>query len=184
MKVFAFIADGSEEVECLAVVDLLRRAKFDVTLVSINKENRVHTSHDIDIITDTTIDKVNVDDADILFLPGGGEGTKNLKSSKALSDMLLTHAGKNKPIAAICAAPSVLGLLGLLRGRNATCYPGFEDQLTEANCVHDGVVTDGNITTARGLGYALDLGLRLIELYKSPEESKKIKSAIQYDQKV
>ena len=120
MKVFAFIADGSEEVECLAVVDLLRRAKFDVTLVSINKENRVHTSHDIDIITDTTIDKVNVDDADILFLPGGGEGTKNLKSSKALSDMLLTHAGKNKPIAAICAAPSVLGLLGLLRGRNAT----------------------------------------------------------------
>ena len=98
--------------------------------------------------------------------------------------MLLTHAGKNKPIAAICAAPSVLGLLGLLRGRNATCYPGFEDQLTEANCVHDGVVTDGNITTARGLGYALDLGLRLIELYKSPEESKKIKSAIQYDQKV
>ena len=96
--------------------------------------------------------------------------------------MLTKHAAEDKPIAAICAAPSALGKLGLLKGRKATCYPGFEDQLNGAVCLHDGVVTDGSITTARGLGYALDLGLRLVELYKSPEDAKALKAAIQYDQ--
>lgn len=182
MNVYAFIADGSEEVECLAVVDVLKRAKFNVTLVSINNEKLVHTSHNIDIIADTTINDINIDDADIMFLPGGGLGTENFKACEKLSDMLTKHAAEDKPIAAICAAPSALGKLGLLKGRKATCYPGFEDQLTGAACLHDGVVTDGSITTARGLGYALDLGLRLVELYKSPEDAKALKAAIQYDQ--
>ncbi|SFG51258.1 DJ-1 family glyoxalase III [Oribacterium sp. WCC10] len=182
MKVFAFIADGSEEVECLAVIDVLKRAQFDVTLVAVKEEKLVHTAHAIDIIADTTISDINVSDADILFLPGGGQGTQNFKDSKELADMLLAHAAKEKPIAAICAAPSVLGTLGLLKDRKATCFPGFEEQLIGARHVRDGVVTDGNITTARGVGYALDLGLRLVSLYKSPEYAKQLKAAIQYDQ--
>ncbi len=182
MRVYAFIADGSEEVECLAVVDILKRAKFDVTLVSINSDNKVHTSHDINITTDTNINNIDIKDADIMFLPGGGEGTQNFKNSKKLAEMLKQHAALNKPIAAICAAPSVLGQLGLLKGLKATCYPGFEDQLIGATYCHDGVVTDGTITTSRGLGYALDLGLRLVDLYKNSEDAKSLKAAIQYDQ--
>jgi len=182
MNVFAFIADGSEEVECLSVVDILKRAQFNVTLISINPDKEVHTSHGINIMADTTINDIDINDADILFLPGGGPGTQHFKDSKKLTDMILYHASKNKPIAAICAAPSVLGQLGLLKGLKATCYPGFEDQLIGASYSHDGVITDGTITTSRGLGYALDLGLRLVELYKSPDLAKELKAAIQYDQ--
>lgn len=182
MKVFAFIANGSEEVECLAVMDVLKRAQFDVTLVSVHDDRHVVTSHDINIIADKTINEVDENDADILFLPGGGEGTQNFKDSEKLKEMLLKHAEKEKTIAAICAAPSVLGKLGLLNGRKATCFPGFEDQLQGATVVKDGVVTDGFITTARGVGYALDLGLRLVALFKTPEYAKQLKAAIQYDQ--
>ena len=90
--------------------------------------------------------------------------------------------GTNKRIAAICAAPSVLGRLGFLEGRKATCYPGFEDQLTGAEYTKQGVVTDGNITTARGLGYALDLGIELTALLISEDKAKEVKASIQYDQ--
>lgn len=180
MNVFAFVAPGLEEVECLAVVDVLRRCKVDVTLVSITEERLVTGSHKITILTDTVIAEADWSKADCLFLPGGLPGTTNLGSCKLLCDKLVEFAASGKYISAICAAPSVLGQLGILKGKKATCYPGWEDALIGAQCRKDGVVVDGNVITARGLGYALDLGLELSALFVGRKTADDMKQAIQY----
>ncbi len=180
-KVFAFLAEGLEEVECLAVVDVLRRANIDVTLVSMTGERQVTGSHNISIVTDALYDEVNPEEADLLFLPGGMPGTSNLKAHQGLAKDLEEANRQGRRIAAICAAPSVLGGMGLLKGKTATCYPGYEDQLEGASCSQSGVITDGNITTARGLGYALDLGIELVRLFSGSEHACAVKRAIQYE---
>ena len=116
------------------------------------------------------------------FLPGGMPGTKNLMACKPLCDALVHADAAGKRLAAICAAPSILGQLGLLKDKKATCYPGFEDALTGAKLTGAGVVTDGNITTARGLGYALDLGIELASLLVDRPVALQVKDSIQYDQ--
>lgn len=179
-QIYAFLAEGFEEVECLAVVDLLRRAKFEVSLVSITNEKAVTGSHHITVLADALFEEIDPDKADLLFLPGGVPGTPNLAAHQGLANLLKTHAANGKRLAAICAAPSILGGLNLLNDKKATCYPGWEDKLIGATCQSDGVVTDGMITTAKGLGFALDLGLELIALMADPETSDKIKSSIQY----
>ena len=181
-KVYACLADGSEEVECLAVVDILRRAGIETVLVSVKEGAEVTGSHGVRIICDTTAAETDLSDADVLFLPGGMPGTLHLGACEKLVEALRAQYAAGRRIAAICAAPSVLGDLGLLSGKRATCYPGFEDKLTGAAYTHQGVVTDGNITTARGLGYALDLGLELVRLLVSEQAAKELKVAIQYDQ--
>lgn len=180
MKLYAFIADGTEETECIAVVDVLRRGGVDVTLVSVEQTRNVVSSHNVAVTADKTFGECDLSDADALFLPGGMPGTKRLGAHKGLCDALADAAKSGKRIAAICAAPSVLGGLGLLRGKRATCFPGFENALDGAICVSDGVVTDGNVTTARGLGFAIDLGLELLTLLTGRANSDKVKSAIQY----
>ncbi|HJC66863.1 MAG: DJ-1/PfpI family protein [Lachnospiraceae bacterium] len=180
-KVLAFLADGLEEVECLAVVDVLRRADIDVTLVSMSGNKQVTGSHGITIVADALYGETNPQEADLLFLPGGMPGTANLKAHKQLGEALEEANRQGRRIAAICAAPSVLGSLGLLKGKTATCYPGYEEQLDGASCSQAGVITDGNITTARGLGYALDLGIELVRLFSGSEHAAKVKRAIQYE---
>lgn len=179
--VYAFLATGLEEVECLGVVDILRRAGIEVKLVSVTGESMVTGSHNITIQADALIEKVDFSKADLLFLPGGASGTRNLAACGLLCEQLKVFAAEGKRLAAICAAPSVLGQLGLLEGKRATCYPGWEDRLTGAIHVSDGVVTDGNITTARGLGYAIDLGLELVGRLAGAEVSQQIRDAIQYN---
>ena len=169
--VYAFMADGCEEVEALAVIDLLRRAGEEVELVSIHNKDMTQGSHGIGIKNDVML-------TDTLFLPGGGVGTKNLKACEELSKLLVSHNAKGGRIAAICAAPSALGILGILEGKNATCYPGFEDQLKGAKFKAVPVVTDGNITTSRGMGTSILLGLELVKLLKDEETSKKLAEAI------
>ena len=179
-KVFAFLADGFEEVEALAVIDLLKRAKIDTVMVSIMDTLTVTGAHKIQVIADKLYSEIDYKEADLLFLPGGGTGTKNLKAHKELADALLDFAADDtKRIAAICAAPSVLGSLGILKGKKATCYPGFEDQLLGAKVVTDGVVTDGRITTAKGMGVSIELGLELIKLLIDKETADTIKEQIQ-----
>ncbi len=179
-KVFAFLADGFEEVECLAVVDLLKRAKVETIMVSIMDSEIVTGAHGIKVIADKLYSEIDCDEADLLFLPGGGTGTKNLKAHKELAAKLLEFAKDDtKRIAAICAAPSVLGLLNILDGKKAVCYPGFEEQLLGAEVVADGVVTDGRITTAKGMGVSIELGLELISLLVDKETSDTIKDQIQ-----
>ena len=176
-KVYAFLADGLEEVECLAVVDVLRRSGVEVT------DRKVTGSHGIELGTDALFEDVNPDVADVLFLPGGMPGTNNLKAHMGLRAAVECANKQGRRIAAICAAPSILGSMGLLKGRTATCYPGFEDQLTGVSYTSQGVVTDGNITTGRGLGFALDMGLELIRLLQGPQQAQKIAAAIQYNWK-
>ena len=179
-KVFAFLADGFEEVEALAVIDLLKRAKVDTVMVSIMDTLTVTGAHKIQVIADKLYSEIDYKEADLLFLPGGGTGTKNLKAHKELADALLDFAADDtKRIAAICAAPSVLGLLNILNGKKAVCYPGFEEQLLGAKVVTDGVVTDGRITTAKGMGVSIELGLELISLLIDKETSDTIKEQIQ-----
>ncbi|MBQ9765168.1 MAG: DJ-1/PfpI family protein [Lachnospiraceae bacterium] len=180
-KVYAFLADGFEEVEALAVIDLLKRAKIETIMVSIMDSLTVTGAHDIKVVADKLYSEIDYRDADLLFLPGGGLGTKNLKAHKELADNLLDFAKDDtKRIAAICAAPSVLGLLNILNNKKATCYPGFEEQLLGADVVADGVVTDGRITTAKGMGVSIALGLELISLLIDKETSDRIKAEIQH----
>ena len=179
-KAFAFLADGFEEVEALAVIDLLKRAKIDTVMVSIMDTLTVTGAHKIQVIADKLYSEIDYKEADLLFLPGGGTGTNNLKAHKELADALLDFASDDtKRIAAICAAPSVLGLLNILNGKKAVCYPGFEDQLLGAEVVADGVVTDGRITTAKGMGVSIELGLELISLLVDKATADTIKEQIQ-----
>ncbi|MBQ8639163.1 MAG: DJ-1/PfpI family protein [Lachnospiraceae bacterium] len=176
--IYTFMADGCEEIEALAVVDLLRRAGLETVMVSIHEKEYTTGAHDIVIRNDTMLSAIAPTADDLLFLPGGGVGTKNLKACEKLSEMLKTHAAAGGRLAAICAAPSALGVLGLLEGKRATSYPGFEDQLKGAVYCTDPVVTDGSITTSRGMGTAILLGLELVSLLKDEETAKKLGSAI------
>ncbi len=179
--VYACMADGLEEVECLAAVDVMRRCGIEVKLVSMSGKPLITGSHGITITADILWEDTIPGEADCIFLPGGMPGTKHLAEHEGLSQALKQAIAEERRVAAICAAPSVLGRLGLLQGKKATCYPGFEDSLTGAEYTKQGVVTDGLITTARGLGYALDLGLELAALLVGKETAAKVKESIQYD---
>ena len=180
-KVYAMIADGTEEVECLAVVDLLRRAGIETVLVSAGETKAVVSSHGIRIEADQTAGETDFSDGDVIFVPGGMPGSEHLSACELLVQALKVQNEAGKRIAAICAAPAVvLGRHGLLKGKKATCFPGFEGELLDAVHTDAGVVTDGNITTARGLGAALDLGLELVRLLVSGEAAADLKERIQY----
>ncbi len=179
--VYAFLADGFEEVECLAAADVLVRAGVGVRLVSVTGKREVHGSHHFGIRADALIEKVDPLDADLLMLPGGQPGTENLYACKMLRDALLEADKKGKRIAAICAAPSILGRLGLLEGKRATCYPGYEGTLTGAKLTGAGVVTDGKITTARGVGLAFDFGLEMVRLLAEPAVAASVAERMLYE---
>lgn len=180
-KVYAMIADGSEEVECLAVVDILRRSGVETVLVSIGDRPEIVSSHQIKIGTDAVIGEVDFSDADVIFLPGGLPGSEYLSSCEPLIQALHSQAAAGKRIAAICAAPGVvLGRHGFLEGKTATCFPGFEKDFQGAEYTMQGVVTDGMVTTARGLGFAIDLGLELVRLLAGQDVAEDTKKKIQY----
>jgi protein deglycase len=179
-KVYIFLAEGFEEIEGLTVVDLLRRAAIDISMVSVTGNRNVTGSHAITVLADEIFEKVDFSDADLLVLPGGMPGTMNLLEHEGLDQLLKEFHGEGKPLAAICAAPRVLGVKGLLAGKKATCYPGNEAALLQAEVLGSAVVVDGNITTSRGMGTAIDFSLSLIRSIRGEEEAKKIAQAIQY----
>ena len=181
-KICVFTADGFEEIEGLTVVDLLRRAGAEVLMVSVKEGLTVKGAHNIELKADALFDEVCYEDVDILVLPGGMPGTLNLRNHEKLCGLLKEFAAKDKKIAAICAAPMILGELGLLKGKKATCYPGFEDKLTEAELCTDRVVRDGNITTSRGLGTAIPFALELISQLYGKEKAEEIKKSVIYNE--
>ena len=181
-KVYIFLADGFEDIEGLTVVDLLRRAEIDIKTVSIKETKQIQTSHDITMLTDTTFAETDFADADMLVLPGGMPGTKYLAGYKPLTDLLTDFNSKGKKIAAICAAPSVFSGLGFLKNRKATSYPSFMEIIAGdgAQTSEDSVVVDGNITTSRGLGTAVDFALSLISQLENDEKAKEIAESVVY----
>ena len=160
--VYVLLAEGFEEVEALTPVDLLRRAGVETRLVGVTGAT-VCGARGINVVTDLSMDEVDLAKADMLVLPGGMPGTTNLYADKRVTDAVRTMADAGKYVAAICAAPSIiLGGMGLLEGKKATCYPGMEDGMTGATPVKANAVTDGKIITGCGVGGALDFACELI----------------------
>lgn len=180
-QVCVFLADGFEEIEGLTVVDLLRRAGVHVTTVSITGEYMIHGAHGIDVQADKLFDEVTYRKQDMVVLPGGMPGTLHLGEHEGVKQVLEQFCQEKKYIAAICAAPSVLGKYGMLKGRKATSYPGFEDALLGAEYVYDKVAVDEYFITSRGMGTAIAFALKLIELLLGEEKAKKIGESIIYE---
>lgn len=179
-KIAVFFAEGYEEIEGLTVVDLCRRAGIEVEMVSVTDSLQVTGSHQIPVIMDKFLADVNFDELDMIVLPGGMPGTRNLEKVPVLMEQVKAFAADGRYIAAICAAPSVFGHLGVLQGKNACCYPGFEEELTGALVSYNSCEADGHIITARGMGCAIDFGLKIIEKLVNEQKSAEIGSGIIY----
>ena len=176
--IYVFLADGFEEIEALATIDVLRRAELSVTTVGVDKKEIVG-AHNIKVLADISTLELRPADAKAVVLPGGMPGTLNLEGSDTVQSTL-EYAHKNGLlIAAICAAPSILGHKGYLNGKNAVCYPGFEKELQGARTSEMPVVRDGNIITAKGAGVAIDFGLEIVSALVSEEKAKTLKEVMQ-----
>ena len=162
VKVAILMATGCEEIEALTVVDLLRRAKISIDMISVDSAPTVTGAHGIIVEADVPMRDADWSKYEALILPGGMPGTLNLKNNETVTTQVKQFYNAGKLVAAICAAPTVLGHCGILEGKRATCYPGCEDGLTGAVLATDNVVRDGNIITSRGMGTAIDFGLALI----------------------
>ncbi len=180
--VCAFFANGMEEVEALTVVDLLRRAEVDVTTVSIQDTLEIQSSHGFRICADALMKEVeDFQKFDLIYLPGGGVGTENLEKNEKVREVIQSFADAGRKIAAICAAPRILGKMGLLEGKRATSYPSVMNLLRGASVTENPVETDGNITTSRGVGTAIDMGLELIRILCGKEKAEEIRKSIVYE---
>jgi 4-methyl-5(b-hydroxyethyl)-thiazole monophosphate biosynthesis len=177
-KVYVFLADGFEEIEGLTVVDLLRRAQIDTAMVSITGQKRVTGSHGIVIEADLLFEELKEQEGTAFVLPGGMPGTRYLAAHEGLAGVLTRAAAQGKLVAAICAAPSVLGGLGLLNGHKAVCYPGFGDQLIGAEVTGHAVEVSGNIITSRGMGTAIEFALTLVAQMKDQQTADDLGKAI------
>lgn len=172
------LADGFEEVEALTAVDLLRRADLEVVTVSIMGRKEVTGAHDVMVMADALFEEINYDNCEMMVLPGGGKGAQNLDAHDGIAENLKRFADQDKWIAAICAAPMVLGHHGLLKGRKATIYKGMEAELIDAEPVDKTVVVDGNIITSQGPATAMVFALKIIEILQGKKEADAIAAAL------
>lgn len=179
-KVCVFFAMGYEEIEALTVVDLLRRAGVDTQMVSITEELPVTGSHGITVQMDKLFEEVDFEDVDMIVLPGGMPGTKNLEEYEPLMKQLDSFNSRGKYIGAICAAPSILGHRGMLNGKRACSFPEFESHLTGAEVTENGSEICGHIITGRGMGCAIDFGLAIVEKLQGQEKAAELADKIVY----
>lgn len=175
--IYLFLADGFEEIEALTPVDILRRAGAEIKTVSITDTLVVLGAHGIEVKADLTLSSINLDDAELLILPGGSVGTDNLKSCDALCRILCEFNVRDGYIAAICAAPTILSHLGLLKGRRATCYPSLAEELTQSGAKYksDKVVIDKNFITSEGPGTSADFAFALCDKLFGKRETDKLR---------
>lgn len=178
--VYVFLAEGFEEIEALATVDILRRAEIEVQTVSITDSYKVMGAHKIEVTADKLFIEIE-DNAEMYVLPGGMPGTLNLGAFSPLCSLLKKAKTEGRYIAAICAAPSVFGELGLLDGEKATCYPGFEEKLSGAEVLTHPVVVSNNVITSRGAGTAHLFGFKLTELLKGADIAESLKKGMLYE---
>ena len=180
-KAVVFFADGTEECEALLVIDLLRRAKVEVTVASAMGRKELVSSHKIHLTADALAEDVDYSDVDLVVLPGGIPGTPNLAANKTVTETCKTFAAAGKKVAAICAAPTILANLGFLDRRRAVCYPGMEELMGSA-VVQKGapVVADGHIITGEAAGSSFPFGLKLVEVLKGAEAARQVCHAVHY----
>ena len=162
-KVFVFLATGFEEIEAISIIDVLRRGDLEVTTISITKENKVTGAHNIPIVADKLFEDIDFSTGNMLVLPGGMPGASNLNEHEGLKNQIKKYYSEGKNVAALCASPLVFGGLGILQGKKATTYPGFESYLTGSEISTNGVVKDGNIITGKGPGFSAAFALTLVE---------------------
>lgn len=180
MNIFVFLAEGFEEIEAIVPIDIFRRADIKVTTVSISLGLEVCGAHGIKVLADTIFDEADFSQNDLIFLPGGMPGTTHLDAHTSLKKLLTKQVSENKPIAAICAAPLILGKLNLLNGLEAICYPGFEEHLLGATISKSKCVTSGLISTAKGAGVAMEFALKIVENLKGKDVSEKVANEIYF----
>ena len=181
--VYVFLANGFEETEVMCPIDIMMRAGIEVTLVSVSDDLNVIGSHGISLKADKRINDIALDDGlpELIMLPGGMPGTTSLLACRPLRELIVNALDADVPVAAICAAPMILGKLGLLEGKRATCYPGFEKELVGAKVSKlFRVVTDGNIITAAGMGVATQFGLAIVSRLRSRKVAFKIARSIRF----
>ena len=179
-KVAVFFGTGYEEIEALTVVDILRRADVETTMVSVTEERSVTGSHSVSVAMDALLLEVDFNSLDVIVLPGGMPGTKNLEACEALMKQVDAFMAQGKIVAAICAAPSILGHRGYLKGRKACSFPNFESHLEGAEVMDQPAVIDGNIVTGRGMGAAVPFALAILEMLQGKEAAEKMAENIMY----
>ena len=179
-SVYVLLADGFEELEAIAPIDILRRMELNVVLVGVTSK-QVRGSHGIELTADRTLNQLKNETPAAVMLPGGMPGTKNLDATRPVGELVRRVAADGGVVAAICAAPMVLGRLGLLDGKKATCYPGLEGNMGTA-LMQEGAatVTDGKLLTGAGPGTAIDFGLLLVGALQGEEKAKEVYDGLVY----
>lgn len=180
MRVAVFFGERFEEVEAITVVDFLKRAGYEVDTTSVSHTHHVRGSHGVEIKTDFTIDEIRVSTYDLIVLPGG-PGFTNLEKCDILMKYVKRFPGEGKYVAAICAAPSILGRAGLLEGKKATCFPGYEKELKGATYTGNEAEADGNIITGKSAGAAVAFSLKIVETISGHEAAKSLSDAVYYN---
>lgn len=165
-KITVHLAEGFEEIEAISIIDVLRRAEFNVTIVSVTDNLVVTGSHGIKVFADKLFNKVDYEKMDMIILPGGMPGAANLNEHLGLREQILNFNESKKLLAAICAAPLVFGNLGILKNKEATCFPGYENQLHGAIATGENIEVSENIITGKGAGVAIGFALKIVEILK------------------
>ncbi len=181
--VYEFLAPGFEEIEALIPVDVLRRGGVEIMTVSITDDLTVDGAHGVSVMADTLLSMVSdddLDDAELLMLPGGMPGAANLDQCERLTNALVRRGERQRPVSAICAAPFVLGRLGLLQGRMATCYPGFESHLVGAEYTGELCTVSGHVTTGEGPAAALPYAYTLLAMLKGQDTADQVAEGMRY----
>lgn len=177
-KLGVFLANGCEEIEALTVVDVVRRAGMEVVMISISDDLEIKGAHNIVFQAEVTAKEADFESLDGIVLPGGMPGTIHLGKSACVQEIIRKFAEEGKLVSAICAAPSVLGEAGLLQGKSATCYPGFEEKLLGATVKEECVVVDGNIITSRSMATAIVFALEIVRYFMGDEKVTELEQSL------
>ena len=179
--VFVQLAEGFEEIEAVTIVDVLRRAGIETVMVAVGEDLTVTGGHGLAVKADRLFRETNFNTGSMIVLPGGAVGCENLAAHSGLAQVIMEYCQSGKFIAAICAAPGVLGSMGLLEGKKATCYPGLEDRLRNAVVTNSSVIRDGKIVTATGPATAIPFALKLVEILTGEAAARELADELLYN---